>query len=309
MPPAEHSESYYSRLIVKVLAIINPISGAGADSRAAASRTSLLNAELERRGVRADIHVTTHAGHARALAEGAVRDRADLVIVWGGDGTANEAGAALARSSTALGLVPAGSGNGLAAALGSPRAPHAAIARILDSPARPIDAGLLGGRPFFNIAGIGADARIAARFNLRARGRRGIWPYVLISVREGLRYRSREYEVTIDGRSRRVRALLLAFANGGEYGNHARLSRTTRIDDGQLEAFVVEDRPALRRFWDARHLVRGTVARAHGVHTSPMRQARVDSEEPLEYHVDGEPGTMRGPVSIEVLPGALLVRG
>ena len=181
------SESYYSRLIVNVVAIINPISGAGADAHVAERRTSLLRAALEQRQLRATIHLTERAGHAHALARDAVQQGAHVVIVWGGDGTMNEVGAALLGTETALGVVPAGSGNGLAAALRCPRDAPAAIAAALDGAVRVIDAGILNGLPFFNIAGIGVDARIAKLFNVRAKGSRGRWPYIAIGVREGCR--------------------------------------------------------------------------------------------------------------------------
>lgn len=303
------SERYYNRLVVKVVAIINPLSGAGADARAAERRTALLAAEVARRGLQAPIHLTTHAGHAHALARAAVADGADLLIVWGGDGTVNEAGAALVSTSTALGIVPSGSGNGLAASLATPRDPRAAIETALDGAVRAIDTGLLGGRPFFNIAGIGVDARIAARFNVRAQGARGRWPYILIGVREGCRYRGLDYDVELDGERCAMRALLIAFANGAEYGNGVRLSASARLDDGLLEAVLVEDRPVLARFWQARHLARGTADRAPRVLSRRVRRALVRCAGPIEYHVDGEPGTMSGPVEVAVRPGSLRVKG
>src|SRR5687768_18340845 len=79
------SGSYYNRHIVKAVAIINPISGAGADTHAAEHRAAILAEETRRRGLHADIHVTEYAGHARALARAAVLDGAELVIVWGGE--------------------------------------------------------------------------------------------------------------------------------------------------------------------------------------------------------------------------------
>src|SRR5687768_10460743 len=208
----------------------------------------MLAGQLEQRGLRAAIHLTQHAGHAHALARAAVDQRADLVIVWGGDGTINEAGAALLNTEIALGLVPAGSGNGLAAALGCRREPLGAIAAALDGSVRAIDAGILDGRPFFNIAGIGVDARIATLFNVRARGTRGRWPYIFIGIREGCRYCGQDYDIELDGNRRSVRALLIAFANGGEYGNGVRLSAQARLDDGVLDAMVVEDRSVVARF-------------------------------------------------------------
>lgn len=303
------SESYYSRQIVKVVAIINPISGAGADTHVAEQRVALLRDAFDRRRLQADIFLTERGGHANEIAMRAVRDAVPLVVVWGGDGTVNEAGRALLGSQTAMGLIPAGSGNGLAAALNRPHEPRAAIESVLDGSVRAIDAGMLGDRPFFNIAGIGVDARIATLFNVRSRGSRGRWPYVFIGVREGCRYSCEAYDIELDGDSRSVRALLIAFANGPEYGNGIRLSAQARLDDGVLDATIVEDRPVLARFWHARHLARGTTERAPRVLARQVRRAVVRCSGVIEYHVDGEPGRMEGPVEVVVRPGALLVKG
>ena len=294
---------------MKVVAIINPISGAGADTHVAGKRIALLTEELDRRALRAEVYLTGHAGHAHALARAAADARADLVMVWGGDGTVNEAGAAILGTSTALGIVPAGSGNGLAAALGAPFEPRAAIAAALDRPVHAIDAGMLDNRPFFNIAGIGVDARIAGVFNQRAKGSRGRWPYVAIGVREGCRYCAQEYEVDLDGEAHAVRALLIAFANGREYGNGIRLSQSAQLDDGLLDAMVVADRSVPARFWHARHLAAGTAHRAPGVVARQIRHAWVRSGVMMDYHVDGEPGTAAGSIEISVRPRALLVKG
>ena len=294
---------------MKVAAIINPISGAGADQGAAARRIAILTEQLDRRGLRASIAITGYAGHARELATSAAHDRADLLIVWGGDGTVNEAGAALLGTETALGLVPAGSGNGLAAALGTPREPFRAIAGALDSERRRIDAGVIAGHPFFNIAGIGVDARIARRFNQRAQGSRGAWPYFVLGVSEGCRYCGQDYEVDLDGDRRTLRALLIAFANGPEYGTGARLSAAARLDDGLLDAVVVEDRSVVARFWHARHLASGTPGRAPRVAVRQVRKALIRSAAPIEYHVDGEFRQADDEVDVSIRPGALWVKG
>ena len=303
------SESYYNRLIVKVVAIINPVSGAGADVRVAERRTAMLSEELDRRHLRADIHLTERTGHAYELASAAVHDGAALVVVWGGDGTVNESGAALLGTKTALGLVPSGSGNGLAATLGTPRDSRKAIGSALDGQVRAIDAGILAGRPFFNVAGIGVDARIAALFNLRARGTRGRWPYILIGVREGYRYCCQDYEVELDSEPRPVRALLIAFANGREYGNGVRLSTRAELDDGLLDATIVEDRPVVARFWHARYLARGTADQAPRVVARQIRHAVVRSAGVMEYHVDGEPGKAADRIEVTVRPRSLLIKG
>jgi YegS/Rv2252/BmrU family lipid kinase len=292
---------------VNVAAIINPISGAGAHQHAASDRIALLTSELERRGLRASIELTARAGHARELAVRFADARVDVLIVWGGDGTVNEAGGALVGTNTAIGLVPAGSGNGLAAALGTSRNPLAAIRRVLDGRRRRIDAGIIGGRPFFNIAGIGVDAVIARRFNQRAQGSRGALPYFVIGVTEGCRYRGDEYEVDLDGDSRTLRALLIAFANGQEYGVGARLSAAARLDDGLLNAVIVEDRSILARFWHARYLKAGTPERAPRVIARHVRHAWIRRQGTIEFHADGEIGSAEGEVEVSIQPGALWV--
>ena len=294
---------------MKVAAIINPISGAGADVHAAERRTAMVREELDRRGLSGRIDVTTSAGHAHALARRAADERADLVIVWGGDGTVNEAGAALLDTETALGLVPAGSGNGLAASLCCQRDPRAAITAALDGRTRAIDAGFLAKRPFFNIAGIGVDARVAHLFNQRGRGARGLWPYVLLGLREAYRYAAIDYEVELDGATTPVRALLIAFANGREYGNGMTLCAQAELDDGLLDATIIEDRPVVSRLLHARHLARGAAERAPRVVTRKIRRATVRAQAAMEYHVDGEPGIADGVIDVEIRPRALKVRG
>ena len=293
---------------MSIVAIINPISGAGADASAAARRSALVRSEAERRGMRAVIHVTERAGHARDLAAASAAAGAELVIVWGGDGTLNEAGTALLGSETTLGVVPAGSGNGLAAALGIPRDPRAALAVALSGATRTIDAGLMAGRAFFNIAGIGFDARVAKHFNRRAAGSRGALPYIVLGIREGCRYRGRDYRLQLDDEARPLRALLIAFANGREYGMGARIAPAAELDDGLLDVMAVEERSVLARFWHARRLVTGTAHLAPRIVTARVTSASVEADGAMEFHVDGEPDVAEGRIDVRVLPRALKVR-
>ncbi len=293
---------------LSIIAIINPISGTGADPAVAAQRAALVESEARRRGLQAQVHFTERAGHARELAAAAAQAGAGLVIVWGGDGTLNEAGAGLIGSTTTLALVPAGSGNGLANALGSPKQPIEALAVAFDGATRTIDAGTIAGRAFFNVAGIGFDARVARLFNERGAGRRGGWPYILIGVREGCRYGGAEYTLDLDGDRRTLRALLIVFANGREFGNGVRIAPQAQLDDGVLDATIVEQRPLFARFWHARHVASGAVHLAPNVTIRQIRHAIVTSPAPMEYHVDGEPGIIEGPVEVRIVPGALRVK-
>jgi YegS/Rv2252/BmrU family lipid kinase len=293
---------------MRIAAIINPKSGAGMDPSVARRRVAMIRDELKRRGLEAAIHLTERSGHARELASNAVAAGADLVIVWGGDGTVNEVGSKLSGTATALGLIPAGSGNGLAGALGVPRDPQAAIATALGTRTLRVDVGMIGDRPFFNVAGIGFDAHIARLFNQRPQGRRGRLPYVVLGVREGCRYSGQAYNLTLEGEPYTSKALLVAFANGREYGMGMQIAPGARLDDGLLEARIVEDRPVLSRFRDARHLVFGTIHRAPNVMSKAVRSATVEADGEIEFHVDGEPGVAQNALNISILPGALIVK-
>ena len=291
-----------------VIAILNPLSGAGADPAIAQQRVALVRSIGEQRNIAVDATLTERAGHARELARRAAASGAPLVIAWGGDGTINGVGCALMGTRTPLGVVPAGSGNGLASALGLPWQPHAALAAAFDGMDKTIDAGMLANRPFFNVAGIGFDAHVARLFNERPRGRRGKMPYVTISVREGCRYAAAEYRLTLDGRTTKLPALLITFANGQEFGMGARIAPKAKLDDGLLDAVVVEDRSVVSRFLDVPYLAFAAVHRARGVRITHIKEARIETDGPIEYHVDGEPGVTEGSVDVRIVPGALRVR-
>lgn len=289
-------------------AIINPISGAGADPDAASRRAAIVREAAARFGEEVEIHFTERGGHARELAAAAAGAGVQGVIVWGGDGTFNEAAGALVGTNIPVGLVPAGSGNGLAGALGTPRLPQEALQTFFAGKTQRIDAGRIGDRFFFNVAGIGFDARVAALFNRRAAGTRGPWPYFVIGVREGCTYCALDYDVRLDDEPLKYRALLIVFANGREYGLGARIAPDARLDDGLLDVLIAEDRSVMARFWSARFFARGTPASAPHVITRRVRTAVIESAGEMEFHVDGEPARASGRLDVEVLPSALAIR-
>jgi diacylglycerol kinase (ATP) len=291
-----------------VFAIVNPLSGAGANPQIAAERRALLVRKLSEARITGTVHLTERGGHARELAGAAVKQGAGLVIAWGGDGTINEIASRIAGSAVTLAVIPAGSGNGLANELGIPTDPSTAIDVALNGHTRTIDGGEINGRLFFNIAGIGFDACVAERFNAQGQGRRGLGPYVRLGLQEAFRYRAAHYRVILDGDELHSKAFIIAFANGREYGNRIRLAPLAKIDDGKLEALVVEYRPAVMRLWAARHLALGTAHKAANVVMRSIETAEVHTDGEIVYHVDGEIGRATGSVVVRIRPGALRVK-
>jgi diacylglycerol kinase (ATP) len=292
-----------------VFAIVNPLSGAGANPFIADERAALLMQRFAAAGITGTVHRTERRGHAAELAAVAVTQGARAVLAWGGDGTVNEIGSVVAGTASALAIVPAGSGNGFASELGVPWLPPEAIDVAITGRDRLVDAGEINGRLFFNVAGIGFDAVIAEQFNLRGTlGKRGMGPYVRIGIQEMFRYRAGRYRVTLDGETVASTALLISFANGREYGNRIRIAPQALVDDGKLEAMVVEDRGPLARMWAGRHLALGTANKAAGIRLRSIEEARVESDGEIVYHVDGEVGRASGAVTVRIRPRLLKVR-
>ena len=284
--------------------IINPVSGGGTLATAK-SRATLAAARLDAQGEQGDVHLTEHRGHAHALAAAAVRRGHQRVVAWGGDGTVNEVASALVGTDIVLGVMPAGSGNGLARELRLPTSPDLALAHALSSPVRLIDAGTLGGRWFFSIAGIGFDAHVAAAFD-RDGGRRGLAGYMRITARELWRYECLHY--SIDG-AQPLCALLLTFANTTQFGNGARIAPTARVDDGLLDLVTFAERSRFLTLWGLPSLFTGNAERVPGVSIRKVTGSVVESSTPMLFHVDGEP--VQGDTRLEarIHAGVLRVAG
>ena len=291
--------------------IINPIAGrARRDGNA--RRVELARAALASCGEAVSIAVSERRGHVRELAQDALRAGSRFVMVWGGDGTVNEAGSVLMGTAVPLAIIPAGSGNGLARELGVPLQPGAAIAAALRATPRAIDAGELNGRPFFNIAGVGFDAHIASRFD-RAK-RRGLVTYVRVSARELLTYRSMTYRIDCGCGTERPasvafsqKALLVTIANSRQFGNGARIAPFARIDDGRLDLVVYEEASRFATICALPRLFTGGIERVRGVTMRQIDRARIESDVPMAVHVDGEPAEGGTSLEIRVLPKALNV--
>lgn len=283
--------------------ILNPVSG-GASPSTARARARFASELLAAHGADGRVCITEHRRHATALAVDAVRRGDRLVISWGGDGTMNEVASALVGTATAMGLMPSGSGNGLARELGIPRDPAAALTHALRAKPRPIDAGSLDGRWFFSVAGIGFDAHIAAAFDRDPRRRRGFSSYLRITARELLRYRPRRYRV--DGHAPRT-ALLITIANSAQFGNGIRIAPGARVDDGELDLVTVEERSRIMTVLNLPRLLSGTIAQVRGVSIARVAGVVIESDELIEYHVDGEPHAGGTRLEAQVRPGALLV--
>ena len=286
--------------------IINPIAG-GASAEQGRARAELASAIVDKHGDPAEIFLTEHRGHARTLAKASLQRGARLVMAWGGDGTINEVASALAFQDVPLGIVPAGSGNGLARELGVSMQADRAIAEAIAAVPRPLDVGEIDDHLFVNLAGIGFDAHVAAQFDAPGNRRRGFLGYISIAARALIGYVPQRYVISLPEKRIESRAVLVTAANSAQFGNGATIAPGARVDDGLLDLVVVEETARWRTVIQVPRLFMGTVDRMPGCSIHRFGRATIEAERPMLYHVDGEPVEGGTTVKIRVHPGALRV--
>jgi YegS/Rv2252/BmrU family lipid kinase len=256
-----------------------------------------------------EVRLTTAPGDARRFASEAAAAGAETVLAVGGDGTANETAWGLLGTSVAFGLVPMGSGNGLARTLGIPLSPDRALSTLADAVPRAMDVGMVNGRPFLNVAGAGFDAQVGLDFHEHGRrgGRRGVFTYVWLSVLRTLNYRAESWVLDAGAQKFEGRAYIVAFVNGRQYGGGAVLVPGARLDDGLLDIVVIEDAPALEIAWNAKRLFFGTLAQYRRYRHIPASVAVVTATNPTPHHRDGEPEGPTTRLEASILPRALRI--
>jgi YegS/Rv2252/BmrU family lipid kinase len=256
-----------------------------------------------------EVRLTEGPGHAIELARSAVQDGVDLVLATGGDGTVNEAARGLLGSNVPLGVVPVGSGNGLARALRIPLRPKDALAALEGGRARRMDVGYVNGKPFLNVAGVGFDAVVGWAFHLAGRdgARRGVLRYVWMSFGLLGSYRARPLTIETDEGRLETCPFVLTCANGPQYGGGAVLNPGARLDDGRFEIVVFEDAPILELVATAPRLFLGGIERTRRYRRLVTTRALIRVSPPAEHHRDGEPEPEADVLEVTLAPRSLTV--
>ncbi len=290
---------------MKLQFIYNPTSGSN-------RRNPWLLEELRRCCARTDIQaslaMTERSGHATELALKTMAEGCTHVVAVGGDGTMNEIAQALIGSETCLGLIPCGSGNGLALCLGIPIKPLEALKLLLDGRSRvaSIDTGLADGHPFFNAMGIGLDAEISHRFSVLKH--RGLFGYLRTALMAFFAHRSFDVRVTDkEGRQLSTRAMMAAVANSNQYGNNALVAPGAKIDDGKLDLAILQPVGpfgAMQVVWG---LFNGTLDRFSRMKGLQSSGFVIERNAPGLMHTDGEPHQSGTCITVSVRPRSLRI--
>lgn len=285
----------------RILYIINPISG----TQEKCDIVEQAKALTDSKHYEVSFAFTEFAGHATELAANAVKEGFHIVVAVGGDGTVNEVGRALVHTQTALGIIPCGSGNGLARHLRIPLHVPKAIQIINQGVIHELDYGLINNHPFFCTCGVGFDAFISEKF--AEAGKRGILTYVENTLRLGLQYKPQTYVIEDAKGAEKYRALLIACANASQYGNEAQIAPFASMKDGLLDVVVLEPFSAIEAPQIALQLFTGTLPENSHVKTFKTSSLIIHREKEGVAHYDGEPFVTDSTVQISLQNRSLQV--
>ena len=248
---------------------------------------------------------TQYKGHATELAREYAARRYDAVIAVGGDGTVNEVGCGLIGTDTALGIIPCGSGNGLARHLGIPIDPFKAVKWLDKSIFTDIDYGTMNGQPFFCTCGVGFDAKVSDSFSKS--GSRGVLTYLESIMKEIATYHNETYKLSFDNSSETFEAFFITCANADQWGNNAFIAPTASLQDGLLDViaahpFGVVDAPLI-----AFQLFNRQIDKNPKVDVRKCNGVTITRQKEGPAHYDGDPVIMGREIRIEIVPSGLKV--
>ena len=272
--------------------IVNPISGNG--------RKDSIIAYLEKDGYK--VLCTEYPGHGEILAREADDE---VVVAVGGDGTINEVARGIIGTSKTLGIIPCGSGDGLALHLGISRNYRRALQNILNGKTIMIDAATINGRPFFSVCGIGFDAVVSERF--AKSGKRGIINYIEQGILTWKEYNPDKYTIRIDGNEWTNNAALITIGNSNQWGNGAKITPHADISDGLLDITVVDMFNTLEMAELAHLLLTGHIDTNKKVHCYKGKEISIKRSTTGPAHADGDWFTTGKSIDIHIIPHALKV--
>ena len=286
----------------KTLFIVNPL--AGGKKKSNVVRNIQQNADPA--SLDYEIRFTERAGHATELSIEAIERGFDIVVAVGGDGTINEVANALVGKDVILGIIPLGSGNGLARHLGIPRHQAKAVRLINRANFMLIDTAEINGHPFISIAGVGFDALVAKEF--AESKKRGFITYFNIIRNRLISYKPKKYTLVFDeGMQITDRAFFISFANSNQFGYNTTIAPNARLNDGLLDVCIVK-KPRLPELPVVINLLfLKRIDLAPGVTIVQSKGLTVIRKKARPVNIDGEAVKMGKKLSVRVKPLSLKV--
>jgi len=285
----------------KIAFIINPISGTSKKEHIPEIIMEVIDKEV----FETKIVYTKFRGHGTELAKHFVENNYDYVVAVGGDGTVNEIAKALIHTNTSLGIIPIGSGNGLARHLGIPMNIRKAIEMINFSETVFMDYGLVNNQPFFCTCGTGFDAYVSTEF---AKGKeRGLMSYIEKIITGYFNYKSQNYHLKSKDIDLKIKAFVMTFANASQWGNNAYIAPQASVQDGKLDISIMSSFPIIAIPTLALQLFTKTIDKDLFMTTLRTDEILLKREEPGPFHFDGEPYEEGTEIRIKIVADGLKI--
>lgn len=281
------------------LIIINPIAGTSGKTGVA----SYVERRMKEARWEVSVAFTDGPGDATRLAGQASSNGFDAVIAAGGDGTVNETARGLRGTSMPMGIIPLGSGNGLARHLGIPVDVEPAVDIILERNVVDADFGSVNEQPFFCTFGLGFDAAVSETFSRQHR--RGRLMYVKSAILEYVKYHPEVYTISANGKILTEKAFLIAVCNASQYGNNAYIAPSASITDGLLDITIVHAGSPLDTAFVGLDLFTGAINSNTMIRTFRAPAAVIYRTGDGPAHIDGEPVTMPSTMAVKCHHNAL----
>jgi diacylglycerol kinase (ATP) len=282
--------------------IVNPVAGLQRGTRAVRHLVSILRKE----GVDVDFHITRHRGHAIELSAEASRKGFDLVVAVGGDGTVIEVAQGLIGSQTPMGIVPWGSGNGLAFDLGIPSGLRRCAKLLIHGTDNQLDICKFNDQYFVCTAGIGFNAQIAAKMNQSSV--RGFLKYVQLVIQESILFKPFRIRMKLNGHTLEIPVFMVTFANASQFGNHAHIAPRADMSDGLMDVVVVRPFNKILLPLVAFSLFSKRIERFPFVESFRAQEIYLEAEDVTHYYYDGESGIFKNPSFISVETQKIVIR-
>ncbi|MCD6660934.1 MAG: diacylglycerol kinase family lipid kinase [Lentimicrobium sp.] len=287
----------------KIVFLVNPNSGVNHSRKALLKDYAAQVLDAEK--YTWEIIFSKSAGHLFELSKSAAENGADIIVAVGGDGTVNQVAKGMFGSSSVLGLVPAGSGNGLAHHLNIPVDIPASLEVINKAEEKIIDTCSVNGELFVSIAGVGFDALVAKKF--AETKRRGFLSYLNIVTNEYTWYRPRKYKLNIDGKIYKREALFVSFANTNQFGYNTIISPDASIEDGLIDVCIMKKVPLLLAPGIIGLLLTRKIDSSGYVEIIRAKEVSFTRRKNRPVNIDGEPVKLTPELTVKVNPASLRV--
>jgi diacylglycerol kinase (ATP) len=287
----------------KLIFLINPVSGTRGKERI----KEKISKRLSEAGIPFEFIATNASGNYLFLEEKILDEHIKDLIVIGGDGTISQVAHALRHLPVNFGLIPLGSGNGLALAAGISRDPEKALDTVLNGKPSRIDAFLINDHFSCMLSGIGFDAQVAHDFAKMKK--RGLWTYVKISLKNFFSAKHYPFQLRIDGKNIETDAFFISVANGNQFGNNFTIAPKARLTDGLLDIIMVQKMNKLQVilsiFYQIRYGdVQEDIFKSNGILYYQVKELEIWNPGNAPLHIDGDPHETAMKFIITTIPSA-----